>query len=356
MARAIGDTIREVGDVVAREGIDCDFHRGGTLAVATSKPQLARLRHEFVDDICAYDAELLGRSEVRERVNVPAAHGGLFSPHCARVQPAKLVRGLAEAAERVGATIYEGTHVSSIAPGVVTTTTGARIRARTVVRATEGYTPDLQGLHRALLPMNSSMIVTERLDDSVWARIGWNGAETLRDAAHRYVYLQRTADGRIALGGRGVPYRLGSRTDREGPVPEVTVRELMDRLTALFPDVCGAQVGAAWHGVLGVARDWMPAVGIDRATGLAWAGGYVGDGVAASNLAGRTLRDLILGWDTELVRLPWVGPLARMWEPEPLRFIGARGVYAMYGAADKREARTDSPSRLAALADHISGR
>jgi glycine/D-amino acid oxidase-like deaminating enzyme len=224
------------------------------------------------------------------------------------------------------------------------------------VRATEGYTARLPGLHRRLLPMNSSMIVTEPLSDGDWAQVGWRGGETLRDEAHVYAYLQRTADGRIAIGGRGVPYRYGSQTDREGPVPPETVRELRERLVSLFPVCAGVRVDAAWHGVFGVARDWMPAVGLDRASGLAWAGGYVGEGVAAANLAGRTLRDLLLARDSELTRLPWVGQRARAWEPEPLRFLGARGLYRLYRLADSLESRRGRPSGVARLADLVAGR
>jgi glycine/D-amino acid oxidase-like deaminating enzyme len=86
------------------------------------------------------------------------------------------------------------------------------------------------------------------------------------------------------------------------------------------------------------------------------AGGYAGEGVAASNLAGRTVRDLVLGRDTELTRLPWVGRPPRRWEPEPLRFIGARGVYRLYREADRREASTGQQSRIAVLANAVAGR
>jgi glycine/D-amino acid oxidase-like deaminating enzyme len=355
MTAAIHGAVTEVGDVIARERIECDYHYGGTLAVATSPTQLKRLRDEPARVVWYADAQQLDAAQVRERINIPSALGGQFSTHCARIQPAKLVRGLAEAAERAGAAIYEGTRAVSIAPGRVVTTRGT-VDAGMIVRATEGYTAGLPGLRRALIPMNSSMIATEPLSEDVWAEIGWTGAETLRDAAHRYVYAQRTADGRIAIGGRGVPYRYGSRTDREGPVPPATVVELRERLTGLFPQLRDARVDGAWHGVLGVARDWMPAVGIDRGQGIAWAGGYVGDGVATANLAGRTLRDLILGRDTDLTRLPWVGPLARPWEPEPLRFAGVHGIYAMYREADEREKKTGKPSAFAAVANRISGR
>ncbi len=356
---AIQATVDEVGDAIAREGIECDFAKGGTLAVARSTPQLARLRARHEKDLAEAigheDGLVLDADQAGARVAVTGARGAVFSPHCARVQPARLIRGLADAAERAGATIFEQSPVTGIEAGVARTAGGA-VRARHIVRATEGYTARLPGLRRRLLPMNSSMIVTEPLDDAAWEALGWRGGETLRDEAHVYVYLQRTADGRIAIGGRGVPYRYGSLTDREGPVPAATVRELRERLVSMFPVCAGVRVDAAWHGVFGVARDWMPAVGLDRTSAVAWAGGYVGEGVAASNLAARTLRDLLLGRDSELTRLPWVGAVARDWEPEPLRFLGARAIYRLYRAADSLESRRGRPSAIARAADLLAGR
>jgi glycine/D-amino acid oxidase-like deaminating enzyme len=230
------------------------------------------------------------------------------------------------------------------------------VRARYVVRATEGYTARLPGLRRALVPLNSSMIATEPLASGIWSQLRWRESETLHDGQQRYVYLQRTADGRIAIGGRGNPYRYGSASDREGPLPTETLIALRQRLIELFPVLRDVTVASAWHGVLGVPRDWSPGVGLDLATGLAWAGGYVGEGVAAANLAGRTLRDLLLGRDTELTRLPWVGPLARNWEPEPLRFLGVHAVNSLIVAGDRRERRTGRPALASRLASVISGR
>jgi glycine/D-amino acid oxidase-like deaminating enzyme len=228
------------------------------------------------------------------------------------------------------------------------------VRARWIVRATEGYTADLPGLRRLLAPVTSAMIVTEPLPDPVWAELGWAGCETILDGRNLYTYLQRTADGRIALGGRGEPYVFRSGTEREQPPGAAVVEGLRERLRDLFG--IDAEIAAAWQGVLGVSRTWRPAVGIDAARGLAWAGGYAGDGVAAANLAARTLRDLILVRDTELTVLPWVGPLERSWEPEPLRYAGIHAVHKLLGAADAREARTGRPSVFARVADTISGR
>jgi glycine/D-amino acid oxidase-like deaminating enzyme len=348
LQRAAQETVDEVAAACAREDIDCDLVKGGSLTVARTGAQLQRLRDEG-------RGELLDAAAASARVRVAGVRAARFSPHCARVHPAKLCRGLAAAVERHGATIHERTAALAIEPGRVRTPHGD-VRARWIVRATEGYTPDLPGVHRALLPLRSSMIVTEPLDDATWAQIGWQGCETIDDAAHHYCYLQRTADGRIALGGRGRPYHYGSRTDRAGVVPGATVAALRARLERLFPVVRGVALDGAWAGVFGVARDWAASVHCDRASGLCWAGGYAGEGVAATNLAARTLRDLILGRDTELARLPWVGHDSRRWEPEPLRWLAVQAVYGLLRGADAIESRTGRQSRLAAVAGALSGR
>jgi glycine/D-amino acid oxidase-like deaminating enzyme len=204
--------------------------------------------------------------------------------------------------------------------------------------------------------MNSSMIITEPLSAEAWEEIGWGGREALSDAAHVYVYLQRTEDGRIAIGGRGVPYRFGSRTDRSGETAAATVASLRAKLVEMFPAAAAAEIDHAWSGVLGVPRDWCISVDSDPRAGLAWAGGYVGEGVATANLAGRTLRDLLLGERSELTRLPWVGRTPRRWEPEPLRWAAIHAVYSLYRRADRGERRSGRPSRLGRLVDAVSGR
>jgi hypothetical protein len=124
----------------------------------------------------------------------------------------------------------------------------------------------------------------------------------------------------------------------------------------MSPAVAGAAVDHACSGVLGVPRDWCISLDADAGSGLAWAGGYVGEGVATANLAGRTLRDLLLERPSALTALPWVGRRPRRWEPEPLRWTGIHALYALYRRADRIEARSGRPSRLGRLLDAASGR
>jgi len=359
LQRAMFDTVDEVGAVLAEHGIDADFVKGGHLAVALGDAQARRLRQGVRDSrahgLDDHDLRELGADELRGRLRVAGASGATFSPHVARVHPAKLLTGLATTVERLGVRIYEATPVSAIRPHEALTPAGS-VRARWVVRATEGYTAGLPGLRRALVPMNSSMIITEPLGAAAWREIGWDGREVLSDGAHVYVYVQRTEDGRIAIGGRGVPYRFGSRTDGRGETAPSTIDSLRAKLGAMFPPAADAGLEHAWSGVLGVPRDWCVSVDADPESGLAWAGGYVGEGVAAANLAGRTLRDLLLGEPTALTTLPWVGRAPRRWEPEPLRWSAIRAVYSLYRRADRNEQRSQRPSRLGRLVDAASGR
>jgi hypothetical protein len=100
----------------------------------------------------------------------------------------------------------------------------------------------------------------------------------------------------------------------------------------------------------------MASVGLDRQTGIGWAGGYVGDGVTTTNLAGRTLADLIRGVPSDLVSLPWVDHRSRRWEPEPLRWLGVNAGLRAMSVADREELVTKKPSRIArGMAPFIGG-
>jgi len=359
LQREMFATVDEIANVLERHSIDAELVRGGHLSLALGAAQLARLEHELAAarglGLGEQDLRLLSESELAARVRVAGALGASYSPHVARVHPAKLLAGLAGAVEELGVEIFERTPVTAIEPRRAVSSRGT-VSARWVVRATEGYTATLRSQRRALVPINSSMVITEPLGPDLWAEIGWEGSEVIGDAANVYVYLQRTADGRIAIGGRGVPYRFASRTDGRGETAPATVAGLSSKLAAIFPPTAGVGLEHAWSGVLGVSRDWCVSLAADPASGLARAGGYVGEGVAAANLAGRTLCDLILGRDSELTGLPWVGRDPRRWEPEPLRWAAIRGVYALYRRADAVEARRGHPSRLGRLVDAASGR
>ncbi len=358
LARAMFDAVDEVGRVCRAEKIDCHYTKGGALRVATSPPQLEEIEREIAalrdQGFGEEDYRLLGVRESAQRIGIERNLGAIFASHCAVIQPARLVRGLADAVEARGVEIFEHTAAAAIEPGRIVTR-DFELRARTVVRATEAYTKRLTGHRRRLVPLHSMMIATEPLSDRLWERLGLRERETFGDARRIVTYGQRTADGRIAFGGRA-SYRFGSgiadRFDPDDPRFASIERTLFE----LFPALRGVEITHRWGGALGVGRDWRAGVGFDRSTRLAWAGGYVGEGVAASNLAGRTLADLITGNQTDRCGLAWVGPEMRNWEPEPLRWLAVAGISAIGASADRVEfARGRRPSLRAWLFDRIVG-
>jgi glycine/D-amino acid oxidase-like deaminating enzyme len=274
--------------------------------------------------------------------------GGWFMPHAARVDPARLVRGLALACERHGVTILERTTATAIERGRVSCETG-RVDAEIVIRATESYTTQLPGERLRYLPLYSLMIATAPLPQRSWDELGWRDGLLVEDSHYLFFYAQRTADGRIAIGGRGAPYRLTKPIDPRNERNETVRSRLTRSLAAAFPVAAEAPLTHHWGGPLAVPRDWSMSVSFDRDTGLGAAGGYTGAGVAASNLAGRTLADLVVGQDSELVTMPWVGHRSRRWEPEPIRFLASKAIVSMLGAADRREDASGRPARRVRL-------
>ncbi len=352
MRRAMIGSVDEVGRVVEAEGIDCDYAKGGTRVFARSRPQQARAAAEVAEAGRYGVDQLVLRGPV---ASVSGCVAEVFDPACASLHPAKLVRGLAHAVERQHTELYEGTRVLDWSPHRVVTDRGT-VDAGTIVVAMEGYGATLPQTHRRTLPLYSLMIATEPLSEQVWQELGIGPGQTFSDFRHLLVYGQRTADNRIAFGGRGARYHWGSSIRPEyDRVPRV-FEHLRRELTGLFPQLAGVAITHAWGGPLGVPRDWHPSAGLDRATGIAWAGGYVGDGLSTTNLAGRTLADLIGGSSSELTALPWVNHRAPDWEPEPLRFIGANlGLLAM-GIADSEERITGRRSVAASIMRPLTGR
>jgi glycine/D-amino acid oxidase-like deaminating enzyme len=341
LQRAMFDSVDEIGRVARSESIDCHYAKGGNVTVATEEAHRSVLQSDlegwrelgFGDE----DLRWLEPDECAARLSTSTNYGGLLLSHCAAIHPARLVRGLAEVVEARGVTIYENSPAVDIEPGCVVTR-GGRLRAPMVLRATEGYTKTLRGEGRRLMPLHSMMIATEPLPESTWKHIGLAKRETFADPRRTVIYGQRTADDRIAFGARG-KYYFGSGVHDRFDANDPLFDEVQSVLESLFPILREHRITHRWGGALGVPRDWRPVVGIDHKQGLAWGGGYVGEGVAASNLAGRTLAELILERDSDRVRLPLVGKQWRSWEPEPLRWLAVSAVLRMGASLDEAERR-----------------
>jgi len=354
--------VEEVGRVAAAEEIDARYFRGGQLRVARGPsqiPSIERAYESFRGLGLEEDVRLLDAEETAGRVRITGARGALFNPHCATIHPARLARGLARAVERLGGEIFERTPVMDYEEGGENgsrprlVTDSGEVRTSTVVLAGEAYLARLRKLRRQLLPIYSLIVLTEPLSEERWAEIGWEGRECVASNRYTVDYLSRTEDGRILFGGRGAPYHYGSRVKDEYDMHEPTHRMLRSTARDWFPALEGAWFTHAWGGPLAAPRDWMPTMSYDPSKGVATARGYTGQGVATANLSGRTLADLILGRDTSITRLPTVNHRSRPWEPEPLRWLGARYVQRGLMKVDDRAERTGKPPTGKTLAEWL---
>jgi glycine/D-amino acid oxidase-like deaminating enzyme len=336
MAREMHRSVDEVGAVVSGAGIDCGFHKGGAVYFATNEGQWRRLRHHHAS-LTRYgigDAwTLLDATEAAAIVRATDIVGAIFTPHAARVHPARLARGLATEVERLGGVIHESTSVLSIDRGRVRTDRGD-VRADVVVRATEAYTGSIAGHEREILPLGNYMVATEPIDGDTWAEIGLENGELFELSARMLGYGQRTVDGRIAWGGLAAPTWWNGRVPASPMHDDRIAARLARVLVEMFPVLDNISITHHWGGVLGVPRDLLPGIGFDETNGFAWAGGYTGQGVAAANAAGRGLADLIRGVDSDLTTLPWVDHRSRRWESEPLPWLGVHTATTVASAVD----------------------
>jgi glycine/D-amino acid oxidase-like deaminating enzyme len=353
LREAIKASVVEVGAVCTAEGIEADFHKGGGLTLATNPRQAERLREglEAAREIGWTDEDVrwLEPEDVEARIRISSNCGGTFNVNTAAVNPAKLARGVADAAERRGASIYEQTTALAVEPGRVHTSHGT-VRAPRIVMALDAHITKLPGCQRNVLPTYEHMIATEPLSDQMWDEIGLAKRGLFGDGSRLFTYAQRTADNRIAIGGRNVDYRYGSVIEARFEKSAHVEQLLIDALREMLPQLGEFAVTHRWGGVLGLPRDLISAISIDEATGIAGVESYAGEGVCPSNLAGRTLCDFALGRKTPLIELPWVGHRSPKWEPEPLRWLGVRAGLTLNASSDRADKNgRNSPIRARLL-------
>lgn len=355
---ALVDTIGHVESALERHDIDAHLDRHGMLMLARGGHQMETLRHIY-DEM----AELgypdfyrwLEPGEAAEMVKVDNTWAALSAEPFAAVHPGRLVRGLARAVESLGATVYEQTAVTGydLSPKPVLHTTGGDVTADVVVLAGEAYLSALPQHRREILPVYSQIMLTAPLSDAQRAEIGWERRFVMQSKRLTIDYLQITRDGRIAFGGRGSLYHWGSAIKSEWDCVAETAGTLRQQFEEFFPTLKELPFERCWGGVVGIHRDWLPSFSFDKTTGLAKAGGYAGEGVAATNLAGRTLADLITGEGTPLCELPMVQHEPRNWEPEPFRWLGVRYIQKAAARMEDKAVRTGRPPSGRSIAERL---
>ncbi|MCX6427750.1 MAG: FAD-dependent oxidoreductase [Actinobacteria bacterium] len=338
------NSIDEIGTFAAENNIDCGFHKGGTLVIATNVGQERRLREHMSDEEVILDAQ-----QTRARINMNGSRISMFSPHCAAINPAALVVGLAASLEKKGVVIFENT-AADLSSDKRVWAKGVELKAGAVVRAMEAYHSGT----RDQIPIYSLMIATEPLPLEVFDEIGINNRETFADASFLINYAQRTADNRLAIGGRGAPYVLGSRRKDSRENFQQIHKKLESMARQWFPILDHHTFTHHWGGAVGVTRDWAPYLRWDGR--YAELGGYVGDGVTLSYLVAAATADLICGNTTVRTTLPFVGWTNPLWELEPARFLAINSAIALSSVADAEEKWTGKPSLVMKALSPIIGK
>jgi glycine/D-amino acid oxidase-like deaminating enzyme len=327
---ALQSAVDEIRDVCEREAIDACFRASGTLTVARGAHQVASLK----SSLAAYERiglgdryRMLSADEVAEHVRVSDVHGGLYTPDGASLHPGRLVRGLARAVEAHGGVIYEQTAATTFQGGQrprLITEAGELVATKAIVLAGEAYITRLQKMHRAVLPAYSLISLTAPLSPAQWRQIGWERGENLSSTRNTVVYLSQTPDGRILFGSRGAPYAYNSRISDAQDRHAETIDMIQKSVLEWFPSLAGIRFTHAWGGPVGMPMDWTPAVRFDSESRIAFAGGYTGQGVSTSNLAGQMLSVMIAGRETSFTQLPFAQRRSPNWVPEPLRWLVVR--------------------------------
>jgi glycine/D-amino acid oxidase-like deaminating enzyme len=336
-------TIDDIGEFATRERIDCGFAKGGSLTIARNEGQLKRLTSHIEPEYI-----LLGARETASRIHMNGALGSTFTPHCAAINPAALVAGLARSLEKRGVSIFENTE-GTISSSNSVSVDGNVLESRFIVRATEAYHEGT----RDLVPIYSLMIATEPLPPQVFDEIKISNRETFAEGSHLVTYAQRTGDERLAIGGRGAPYTWGSRRKEASEHHRKDHQRLREMARDWFPVLANFEFTHSWGGAVGVTRDWAPYVRTRENYGEM--GGYAGDGVALSYLAAGAMADLILEKKTDRSQLPFVQWKNPQWEPEPLRWLAINGAIKLSGLADKEERRTKQSSGIMKILSSITG-
>ena len=353
----------EVRIVTEREGIDCDFRKGGVLYCAARYPEQEVSLRGYLDSLYRQgltpdDYRWLTPEELARHIRIARPYGGIHAPHCATIQPARLVRGLARTVERMGVKIYENSPVSDWQPGSLKTA-NATVCSRWIVPAVEGYAATLAPLGRYQLPVQSLLVATEPLSAATWDEIGLDHGQAFSESSRQVTYGQRSADNRLVFGARG-GYRFAGKLRHDFDLSEGEVHLRRYLFGELFPQLKDVKITHSWGGNLGMSRRFKPHMLCDQRSGIALSGGYGGEGVGASNLGGRTLADLILGHDTERVHQPWVIPQGgldalKAWEPEPLRWLGYNAIIRSFIHEDQTLADLNSAPWRRRLACRIAG-
>jgi glycine/D-amino acid oxidase-like deaminating enzyme len=304
-------------------GEDVWLREDGRLVVSAARAQDAAI------DRALAAAQALGRpeeavslsaEELATRVRSPVFRRGVFFRDGATVHPALLVRALRRAALAAGVTLHEGTRVTQVRDGELTTPGGV-LRAREIVLATNASLTGWRPAGRSLTNFGSYVVLTEPVPELL-AEIGWTGGEAITDGRMFIHYFRTTNDGRVLMGSGSGPIGFGGRVDERFSRDSPTAARAEAGLRRLLPGLAAARIERAWGGPIDVSADHLPFFRSKPGTRIHYGAGYSGHGVGPSWLGGKILASLALGHDDEWAALPLATRRVPRLPGEPVRRLG----------------------------------
>ena len=319
-----------IEEIVAEEGIDCSFRRAGKLKLASKPQHFAAIASNFeaVHREVDPDTELLNKGDLHGEIGSDAFHGAMLSKKSAMMHMGRYVVGLAEAAKRAGATIFEHAPVRACQRnglGWEVTTPGGRLQAGHVLLATGAYTPpEFPYQRRRVLSVGSFIVATRPLSETEAATV-MPGNRTCVTSLNIGNYFRLSPDRRLIFGGRA---RFSARSDQQSDAKSGAI--LRRSLAAIFPTLADVEIGYCWGGLVDITQDRFPRAGVQD--GLHYALGYSGHGAQLSTLMGIMMAEKMLGRrvDNPFEGLPW--PAIPFYSGKPW-FLPVIGAY--YGLLDR---------------------
>ncbi|MFT4082485.1 MAG: FAD-dependent oxidoreductase [Nocardioides sp.] len=316
--------LREMGETIARLGIDCDFHLAGELSIAATRSDLEGLREEYEEMRArGRDVRWLEPSEIGARSE--SFLGGVLEPNAALVEPARLAWGLRQACLDAGVRLYESTPVHTLSDTgqrVVLSTPQGSVSADKVALGSNAWAPLVKGPGSRIVPVYDYVLMSEPLTDEQWEALGWHDGYGLADASPLFVYYRLTRDRRILWGGYDAVYHFGGRTGRDLEVEPTTHERLAQIFRARFPQVAELRWEYRWAGVIDTCSRFSAFFGTAHQGKVAYALGYTGLGVGATRFGAQVMLDLLSGAQTPRTRLEMVRTKPLPFPPEPIRWAG----------------------------------
>jgi gamma-glutamylputrescine oxidase len=332
--------IDAIQGIASAAGINCELETKGALQVCNTRENAA-VAKSYSEKAPAngIPVEFWDKEQTAAALGTSVYEGAYFDPRAGQIHPMKWVQALRAAAQSRGAEIFENTPVVRIEEGPVhrlETSSGQRVRARSLVLATNAYSSKLGYLRSAVSPIHDYVGITAPIPDALLADIGWKSRLPFNDCRTETYYLGITADNRIHIGGGPVNYSfnngVGELTDQKQ-----AYETLQRELGLIFPKLSSAKFETTWGGVVDMSLDESPAVGqMGEHHNIFYAIGFSGHGVNLTSLFGRIIADLEVGGEEQWSWLPYLNRMPPYIANEPFRWLGIQASLGYYRLTDPK--------------------